>query len=322
MNIPQNDKFVNPEASAKTVFLGTPEFAVPALKALANSEFRPFAVFCAPDKPVGRKQEMTPPPVKAAAQKFGIPVYQPANKQELKEKVLELKPDLIISAAYGIIVPKEVLETPNFGCLNIHPSLLPKYRGASPIQAAILNGDEKTGVTIFKMDEGIDTGPIIAKSEWQIANSKISTPELSKELAESGAQLLIKTLPDWLSGKIIPEKQSNSESVYAPQIEKEDGKINWQKPAVEIERQIRAFDPWPGTFSEYDGLKFKILEAEISEKESGKEPGALLLENGKLAVQTGNGSLILEKVQLEGGKPTNAESFLRGHQDAPGKKLN
>lgn len=316
MNITQNDNFVN----IKVAFLGTPEFAIPALKALAKSEFKPFAVFCAPDKPIGRKQEMTPPPIKVAAQNFGIPVYQPTNKQELTEKILELKPDLAISAAYGIIVPKEVLEAPKFGCLNIHPSLLPKYRGASPIQAAILNGDKKTGVTIFKMDAGIDTGEIVAKNDFA-TNHQATTPELSNELAEIGARLLIKILPDWVSGKIAPEKQNNSEAIYAPQIKKEDGKIDWQKPASEIERQIRAFDPWPGTFSEYNGQKFKIIKAGLSEKESGKEPGALFLENNKLAAQTGKGSLLLEKVQLEGGKPIDAESFLRGHQDAPGKIL-
>ncbi len=264
--------------SIKVAFLGTPEFAVPALKKLARSEFKPAAVFCAPDKPVGRKQELTPPPVKVAAQELGIPVFQPANKAELAKLVAEQKPDLIISVAYGIIIPKEVLETPKYGCLNIHPSLLPKYRGASPIQTAILNGDEKTGVSIFKMDEGVDTGDVLIEREWSI--DKKSAPELFDELAELGGEVLVKILPDWIAGKIEPKPQDNSEAILTKQIKKEDGQIDWKKSAEEIERQIRAFDPWPGTHTrimnnESSIKDLKILKADASDKNYGNQPGEI-----------------------------------------------
>lgn len=342
----------------KVIFLGTPEFAVPILKKLAQSEFKPVAVFCAPDKPVGRKQILTPPPVKVATQELGIPVFQPANKSELTKLVAEQKPDLIISAAYGIIIPKEVLDAPKYGCLNIHPSLLPKYRGASPIQAAILNGDTKTGVSIFKMDEGIDAGPIIAAEEIDLGEAasfslpathprpappaggtpafaqslppRPTTPELSKILSELGADLLLKILPDWLAGQIQAKPQDDSQAVYAPQIKKEDGQIDWQKSAAQIERQIRAFDPWPGSYSIYplsepigrvEGLKLKILSASVSEKNFDQQPGEIFIEGNNVFVQTGNGSLQIEKLQLEGGKSQDTASFIRGHQDITGKIL-
>jgi len=307
----------------KIAFLGTPDFAVPALDKLAQSDYKPAAVFCAPDKPIGRKQVLTPPPIKIVAQQYNIPVYQPATKQELTQQIAELKPNLILSAAYGIIVPKEVLDAPKYGCLNIHPSLLPRWRGASPIQATILAGDAATGVSIFKMDEGIDTGPIIKSSKFKVQSSKITTPELTKDLAGLGAQLLLDVLPDYLAGKIAPMPQDDSRATYAPQIKKEDGKIDWQKSATEIDRQIRAFTPWPGTYatlpnyspSEVEGSKIKFIKASTSEKEGGQQPGKVYLIDDRLAVQTGSGSLIIEELQLEGSKALTATEFLRGHQE-------
>lgn len=306
----------------KIIFLGTPEFAVPILEKLITSDYKPTAVFCAPDKPIGRQQILTPPPIKILAQKYNIPVYQPANKKELAEQVANLKPDLIISAAYGIIVPEEVLAAPKFGCLNIHPSLLPRYRGASPLQTAILNGDEKTGVTIFKMDEKMDTGAIIAQQEYSLIKQKLTTPELSKELAKISADLLIKTLPDWISGKITPQPQNNALATYSKIIAKEDGRIDWQKPTEEIEQQIRAYTPWPGTYTTIDGSKIKIIEGEASEKNHSQQAGEVFLAGANnLAVQTGSGALIIKKLQAEGGKPLSVSDFLRGHKNIIGKIL-
>lgn len=324
------DKIVNSN-NAEVIFMGTPEFAVPILEKLADSDYRPVAVFCAPDKPVGRKQILTPPPIKVLAQKYDIPVYQPKDKIELANQLKTINYQLIVTAAYGIIFPKEVLDAPHYGCLNIHPSLLPKYRGPSPIQAAIFNGDAKTGVTIYKMDEKVDTGPIIARSEWPISNDKYTTPELSKKLSEIGAELLLKTLPGWFLGEITPTPQDDSQASYTKIIAKEDGKIDWQKSALEIEQQIRAYTPWPNSRAFYSSSKaagrveksvLKILDANATEKDQGKQPGEIFLTaDGDLAVQTGNGALIIKKLQLEGGKSLSAQDFLRGHKDIIGKIL-
>jgi len=302
--------------------MGTPEFAVPILEKLANSEYKPVAVFCAPDKPVGRKQTLTPPPVKVLAQKYSIPVFQPKDKIELASQLKTINYQLVITAAYGLIFPKDILDAPQYGCINVHPSLLPKYRGPSPIQAAILNGDAVTGVTIYKMDEQIDHGAIMAYRQSLIANRKITTPELSSELSKLGADLLLKILPDWLAGKITPAPQDDSRVTFTKIIKKEDGKIDWQKSAQEIERQIRAYTPWPGSYSQIANgqlLIVKILEAEISDTSAGKRPGEVFLTaNNGLAVQTGNGALVIKKLQLEGGKSLSAQDLLRGHKEIIG----
>jgi len=307
--------------------MGTPEFAVPILEKLIQSEYRPAAVFCAPDKPVGRKQILTPPSVKVIAQKYGLPIYQPKDKNELSQMLLAISHKLIITVAYGLIFPKEILDAPEFGCLNIHPSLLPKYRGASPIQSAILNGDSETGVTIYKMDTKVDAGPILAKSKWLIANSKIIAPELSQILSELGAELLIKTLPDWLAGKITPTPQDDSLASYTKIIKKEDGQIDWQKSAKEIEQKIRAYTPWPSSFSQWpmangEWQLLKILEAIAIEKDYGKKVGEVfLIDDNNLAIQTGSGALIIKTLQIEGGKPLDAPDFLRGHKEIIGRIL-
>lgn len=320
---------------SKIIFLGTPEFAVPILEKLINSGYKPAAVFCAPDKPVGRKQVLTPPPVKVVAQKYDIPVYQPENKDELAKQLSALKPDLVISAAFGLILPKAALDAPRFGCLNVHPSLLPKYRGASPIQAAILNGDEKTGVTIYKMDEQIDHGAIISQQSYSLSgvegSKKYTTPKLSEELSGLGADLLIETLPNWLAGKIAPTPQDDSQASFTKTLKKEDGHINWQKSAKEIEQQIRAYTPWPGSHTFYSSskaegrvekLKLRILDAGATEKNYGREPGKIYLtDDGDLAIQTGSNVLIVKKLQLEGGKAMTEKDFLQGHKDIIGKIL-
>lgn len=331
--IPKYQKIVpkNPEQTEnklKIVFLGTPEFSLPTLKKLTNSRFRPDAVFCAPDKPTSRRQILTPPPIKILARQYAIKIYQPTDKKELTEQIAALKPDLIITAAYGLILPTAVLATPKFGCLNIHPSLLPRYRGPSPIQIAILNGDKTTGVAILQMNEKIDAGPIIAQRELLIDNQNITAPELSKLLAESGADLLLKILPNWLTGKIKSIKQNDILAVNTKIIKKEDGRIGWQKSASEIQRQIRAFLPWPGSFTDWptdNGRRqtIKILSADTTEKNYCPQTGKIVLTNaGEIAIQTGQGALIVKKLQMAGKKSTDAQEFLRGHKNFIGAILN
>ena len=274
----------------KIVFIGTPEFGAIILKELCNANLKPVLVITAPDKPVGRKQILTPPPVKILAEKYNINIIQPEQILNSKSEILNLNPDLIVVVAFGQILPKEILEIPKYGCLNVHPSLLPKYRGPSPIQSFILNGDKKTGVTIVLMDEKIDHGQILTNSKFQITNPKITYLELHNKLAELGVKLLIETIPKWTRGEIKPRPQNHSKATYTKILKKQDGKIDWQKPVEYIERQVRAFNPWPGTHTIYNGKILKILKAEILKDQ-----------------------LIIKEVQLEGKKPMSFEDFLRGH---------
>lgn len=290
----------------KTILIGTSEFAVRIYDRIYE-KFNIVAAITTPDKPVGRKQELTPSPVKVWAEKNKLPVLQ-------LEKIKELKPDLIILAAYGQIIPKEILDIPKYGALNIHPSLLPKYRGASPIQATILNGDEETGVTIMLMDKKMDHGQIISNFQFSIFN-KPAYEELSNKLADLGAELLIKTLPDYINGKIKAKPQDHSKATFCKIIKKQDGKIDWNKSAEEIERQIRAYHQWPGAYTFWNNKQLKILEAEtIFRQTQDKKIGEVFLaDNKELIVQTGSGILILKQVQLEGKRLMAAKDFLNGH---------
>ena len=265
--------------------MGTPEFGAIILEKLCLTNLKPVLVITAPDKPVGRKQILTPSAVKIVAQRHNIKVGHRMSN------FLKIRPNLIIVAAYGQILPKKILKIPKYGCLNVHPSLLPKYRGASPIQYAILNGDKKTGVTIMLMDEKMDHGPILNQQKRKI-NSKITYEELLKELANLGAKLLIGTIPKWIQGKIKPKPQDHSKATYTKILKKEDGKIDWTKKPEEIERQIRAFNPWPGTYTIYNKKRLKILKTEILK-----------------------GRLIIKEVQLEGKRQMNFKDFLNGHPD-------
>jgi len=292
----------------KIIFLGTPEFGAIILEGLVKNNYSPILVVTALDKPVGRKQVLTPSPVKIIAEKYRITLLQSIKVSSIKYQVLSIKPDLIILAAYGQILPKEILEIPKFGCLNVHPSLLPKYRGASPIQAAILNGDKETGITIILMDEKMDHGKIVSNIKYQVS-SNIIYEELSKELAELGAKLLIEIIPKWINNKIEAQSQDESKATYTKIIKKEDGKIDWSKPAEEIERQIRAFYPWPGSFFFWKKnnkiLRVKILEADVLKSEDPKQ----------FCVKCGKDYLSIKKLQLEGKKPIKINEFLRGHHD-------
>jgi methionyl-tRNA formyltransferase len=268
----------------KIIFIGTPEFGAIILEELIKAKLAPILVITAPDKPVGRKQTITPPPVKLIAQKYNIPIIQ---KLEIKEKV-----DLIIVAAYGKIISKEILDIPKFGCLNVHPSLLPKYRGASPIQTAILNGDEKTGVTIMLMDEKMDHGPILASREYPMTNDQY--PKIHNDLARLGADLLIETIPKYINKEIKAKEQDHTKATFTKIIKKEDGQADWSKTPQEIERQIRAFSPWPSTFTfvkkDAKQIRVKVLEVEIKDNK-----------------------LVIKKVQPEGKNAMNYQEYLKGY---------
>lgn len=289
----------------KIIFMGTPGFGAIILEGLIKNNYKPALVITAPDKPVGRKQILTPPLVKIIAQKYEIPVEQPKKVLNYKLQATRMKPDLIIIAAYGEIIPKEILEIPKHGCLNVHPSLLPKYRGPSPIQTIILNGDKETGTTIILIDEKMDHGPIITNRQLPISDPKITTDELSKELAALSIDLLVEIIPKWINGEIKARPQDKSKATYTKIIKKEDGKINWKKSAIEIERQIRAFYPWPGTFTFWKGKRIKILKAEASKT----------APENNLAIKCGKDYLIIKKLQPEGKKPIEINDFLRGHPD-------
>ncbi len=322
----------------KIIFFGTPRFGAIILEILAKSKFKPVAVVTEPDKPAGRKRILTPPAVKSLIMEHGtwnIPILQPEKLDSgFRFQVSSFKPDLMIVAAYGKILPKEILGIPRHGSLNIHPSLLPKYRGASPIQATILNGDTEGGVTIILMDEKIDHGSIIANLRFKILDLRITYKELSEELAKLGGKLLIETLPRWLAGKIKPIPQDDSKATYCWRIKKEGGKINWQNSAEEIERMTRAFWPWPSAWTILTSKHFNILTKKQLKivkarpvtgyklQVTSYKPGQVFLtKNKELAVACGKNALILEELQLEGKKIMTAQEFLNGHPEIVGAIL-
>ncbi|MBU3905853.1 methionyl-tRNA formyltransferase [Patescibacteria group bacterium] len=312
----------------KTIFIGTPDFAVPSLKALVKDDYFDVAgVITQPDKPVGRKQILTPPPVKVEAEKYRIPVFQPQRISNFKFQISNI--DLIVVAAYAQLIPKEILSIPQYGCINVHGSLLPKYRGAAVIQAPILSGDKQTGITIIKMDAGLDTGPILSQAKIKIQQTD-NAGSLYDKLSVIGAGLLIKILKKYINGEIKPMPQDEKKASYVGVLKKKDGKINWPKPAEEIERFVRAMTPWPSAFSEIgcrmsdvgNCLMLKIIEAEHEPIRINKyKIGELFLYGDKLAVQCGTDALIIKKLQLAGKKAMNGEEFLRGHNDFMGSIL-
>ena len=305
----------------KIIFFGTPDFARPSLEKLINSGYLVIDVVTQPDKKIGRKQKEIHSPVKELALKHKIPVFQPEKISDPNcvQKIKDLNPGLIVVAAYGQILPKEILEIPKYGCINIHASLLPKYRGVSPIQAAILNGDKETGVTIILMDEKMDHGKIVKSSKLKV-QSDITLSELHDELAKLGAELLVEILPKWFSGQIKPKTQDESQASYTKILKKEDGQIDWHKSAEVIERQIRAFTPWPGSFCFWGNKRLKIIKAKVLDINK-TEPGKVYEIGDKIAVQTGENMLELERIQLEGKKEMDVKEFLRGYPEFVGTKL-
>ncbi|MFH1412807.1 MAG: methionyl-tRNA formyltransferase [bacterium] len=309
--------------SIKTIFAGTPDFALPALKALyKDADFKIQAVITQPDMPIGRKQVITAPPVKELAVKYQIEnIWQPQNIIQVMENIRKLQPDIIVIAAYAQIIPPDVLRLPKYGCLNVHASLLPKYRGASPIHAVILNNEKETGVTIMVMDETLDTGPILSQAKTVISSEE-TTVSLYDRLAEAGAKLLIPTIKKYIKGKIEPQPQDDSKANYVHQIKKSDGLIDWQKSAQEIERFVRALGHWPGAWTWVKGKQLKIthVQHEIITINSQKIGKTFMYNNG-LAIQCGKDALIIEKLQIQGKNELSSKEFLNGNQDFIGSIL-
>lgn len=283
----------------KIIFISTAEFGVPALEKLIASKYQPEFVITSPDKPAGRKQVLTPFPVKKEADKWQIPVLQPNNIGKIKEKLKEIEPDLMIVVAYGQLLPKSILDIPKKGTLNIHPSLLPKYRGSSPIQNAILNNDTETGVTIMQIDEKMDHGPILGQIKAKI-NTDETAESLHNRLAYLSADYLMEILPKYLNNEITLQPQDDSKATFTKILTREDGKIDLNKKAEEIERQIRAYYPWPGTWLIYKGKRLKILKVKVADS------------SGHQALKTKDKYLLPELVQPEGKKPMEWDQFLRG----------
>jgi methionyl-tRNA formyltransferase len=308
----------------RVVFMGTPRFALPALCRLARSEHEVVAVYTQPDEPAGRGRRMVPSAVKAASLDYGLAVRQPGSLKDPREveDLARLQPDTIVVAAYGQLLSQSVLDTPRFGCLNIHPSLLPRHRGPSPVAAAILSGEEVTGVTIMLMDKGMDTGPVLAQRQWPLS-AEDTTETLTDRLAEAGAELLMETLPSWLAGRITPQAQDDGKATYSRVITKEDGRIDWRRSALELWRMVRALQPWPGCYTMWERKLFKIIEA-VPLPGDG-EVGRVVVPRGArgvpVGVQTGSGILGLLNVQLEGKRVMTADDFVRGQRDFLGSLL-
>ncbi len=308
----------------RLIFMGTPQFAVPILEALIKSGEEILAVVTQPDKPAGRGKKLTPPPVKVLAEKHGLPVLQPSKIKDpaFLAKLKEASPDVIVVAAYGKILPKEVLEIPKFGCINVHASLLPKFRGAAPINWAIIAGEKETGVTIMQMDEGMDTGDILLMEKIPIEEGE-TAGTLHDKLSSLGAKLIVKALNLLKEGKLTPRKQPEEGVSYAPMLKKEDGLLDFSRPATELANLIRGLDPWPTAYAYFRGKLIKFFHPRAEKGPSQGEPGEILGldEEGFLLIGTGEGVLGVKEVQLEGKKRISAEEFVRGYRPAPGERF-
>lgn len=296
----------------KIIYMGTPDFAVPALKSLASSEHEVCAVFTQPDKPRGRKMILTPPEVKVCAQSLNIPVYQPESMKngDALEIINQYNPDVIVVAAYGKILPKAVLDAPKFGCVNIHGSLLPKYRGAAPIQQSVLNGDRVTGITTMLMDVGLDTGDILLTEETQIGENETSG-ELFDRLAELGGNLILKTLSALEKGEITPKKQDESLATHTSKIDKSLCPIDFSKSAFEVHNKVRGLNPWPVATTKIGGKNIKVYSTRLCLK-SGKN--GEVISTKPLVVACGEKSVEILELQPEGKKRMTADAFLAGHK--------
>ena len=310
----------------KIVFMGTPDFAAPSLEALIENAYEVAAVYTQPDREAGRGRHLVASPVKQVAASRGLQVLQPESlkKPGAVEVLTSLAPGLIVVVAYGQILPPDVLAVPGFGCINVHPSLLPKYRGSSPVASVILHGDDATGVTIMLLDAGMDSGPILSQKQLSVSPED-TTGSLTAKLAQIGADLLVETLPLWVEGKIKPQPQDASQATYTKVITKEDGEMDWKIPALELWRRVRAYDPWPGCHTLWKGKRLKISQVVHMEGSKSGEVGKVVtLTQGAPAgvgVQTGDGVLGLFRVQLEGKREMSAQEFIIGHRDFIGSLL-
>ena len=310
----------------RVVFMGTPEFAVPCLEHLMHNQYQVVAVYTQPDQPAGRGRSPVSPPVKLTAMAWNLTVVQPVSLKspEAAAQLDSFHPDVIVVAAFGQILPQSVLDMPRYGCLNVHPSLLPRFRGASPVAAAILAGDDFTGVSIMLMDKGLDTGPVLARAQVPISHWD-TTGSLTRKLSQIAARLLPEVITHWLRGELVPQPQIESEATYSAPISKEEGRIDWHLPAIELWRRVRAFNPWPGCYTLWRGRRLKIIEAVPLPGEVTIEVGRVVPVAGgaeaAFGVSTGAGSLGVLEVQLEGKRAISAAEFLRGQRQLIGATL-
>jgi methionyl-tRNA formyltransferase len=306
---------------AKVIFMGTPDFSVPVLQRLI-ADHNVMGVVTQPDRAVGRSGKLKPPPIKQVALEHDIPVYQPEKLRKNAAALATLKalgiPDVYVVAAFGQILPQAVLDIPPHGSLNVHASLLPRWRGAAPIQAVIREGDPVTGITIMKMDAGLDTGPMLNKVKVEVAPDETGQ-SLHDKLATLGADLMAATLPGYLNGSITPEPQNDALATFAPQIEKREGEIDWTWDAVPIERLMRAFTPWPGTYTFWDDKRLKVLAGAVGPGRG--KPGQVIEQDGQVAIGTGAGLFFPARLQLAGGKPLDIGDFVNGYSDFVGATL-
>ncbi len=304
----------------RIIFMGTPDFSVPTLEALLNSQDEVVAVVTQPDRQKGRGKKMSPPPVKVVAENAGILVLQPTKikTEEFRNTLADFKPDLIVVVAYGRILPSSLLNLAPLGCINVHGSLLPKHRGAAPIQWAVIEGDKKVGVTIMQMDEGMDTGDILLPAHINIEDDE-TAGSLFDKLANLGAAALIEALNKLRQGALKPISQNHEEATKAPPLKKQDGLIDWSLSAQKLHCLIRGLDPWPCAYSFLQGKRFRLFSPEVVHRESNQEPGTILLaDNQGILVATGENSLLLRNIQPEGKKRMEVSSFLCGYQIEPG----
>lgn len=298
--------------------MGSPDFSLSTLQAL-HENYRVMGVVTQPDRAAGRGRELKQPPVKMLALELGIPVIQPEKlrEPEAMEQLRAWSPDVIVVAAFGQILKQDVLDLPKFGCINVHASLLPRWRGAAPINAAILHGDEETGITIMKMDPGLDTGPILSQRPVRIQPDE-TAGSLFEALSQLGVETLLDTLPNYISGEIEAHPQSDEGTTYAPMLKKKDGLLDFSSPAVDLERKVRAFNPWPGTYFDWEGGRLKVHQASpasvlrASPSPGKTRMGARSIHNGLPAISTSDGLLVLDEVQPSGKKRMPGKAFLAG----------
>lgn len=312
-------------APLRIVFAGTPDFAAASLAALLETEHQVVAVYTQPDRPAGRGRKLSASPVKRLAQAHHLPVCQPTSLRDeaAQQALAELEPDLMVVVAYGLLLPQAVLDIPRLGCINVHASLLPRWRGAAPIHRALLAGDTETGITIMQMEAGLDTGPMLSIARCPIAADETSGA-LHDRLAALGAETLVATLAPLAQGALEPQPQDDAQATYAHKLEKKEGAIDWTQPAEALARQIRGLNPWPVAYTEFQGQTLRIWQATWEAGASTHAPGTILEQRrDALVVATGSGLLCLTQLQLPGGKPMSVTALLNAHRDrfAPGCKL-
>ena len=316
---------LNESQGLRVVFMGTPEYAIPVLSALLDERHDVVGVYTRPDRPAGRSTRAVPSDIKRFALERDLPVFQPDSlrrDEEARHEMVSLSPDVIVVAAYGLFLHSKILGLPPLACLNVHPSLLPRHRGPSPVSTAILAGDEVSGVTIIKLDEGMDSGPVLAQRETPIGILE-TTGSLTTRLFDLGAALLIEVLPGWRCGEVRSSPQDDTQATVTALLTREDGEIDWSRPAVQIDRQVRAYYPWPGSFTLWSGKLLKIIAAAPMEQDNDGSagPGRVIALSEGVGVVTGDGVLMVRRLQLEGRRPVGAQEFLRGRRDFVGSVL-